>query len=175
MNETNMQKLYGNLLNANVGFNRTYDEFVSDMQDEEKRKRLHGNLSKAIPGFTRTYDEFSTDMGLPIGEQQSGQEQENESRQSWIGRKAENVWNATKSGLLRVGKQLSTFADMTAPSQYGGTTSAGWEHLPEEYKQRALLPYQERVEIAQRMQNGKGVDEATKSRQRYSCDGENRR
>lgn len=162
MNETNMQKLYGNLLNANVGFNRTYDEFVSDMQDEEKRKRLHGNLSKAIPGFTRTYDEFSADMGLPIGEQQSEQEQENESRQSWIGRKAENVWNATKSGLLRVGKQLSTFADMTAPSQYGGTTSAGWEHLPEEYKQRALLPYQERVEIAQRMQNGKGVDEATK-------------
>ena len=162
MNETNMQKLYGNLLNANVGFNRTYDEFVSDMQDEEKRKRLHSNLSKAIPGFTRTYDEFSADMGLPMGEQQSEQEQENESRQSWIGRKAENVWNATKSGLLRVGKQLSTFADMTAPSQYGGTTSAGWEHLPEEYKQRALLPYQERVEIAQRMQNGKGVDEATK-------------
>lgn len=162
MNETNMQKLYGNLLNANVGFNRTYDEFVSDMQDEEKRKRLHGNLSKAIPGFTRTYDEFSADMGLPMGEQQSEQEQENESRQSWIGRKAENVWNATKSGLLRVGKQLSTFADMTAPSQYGGTTSAGWEHLPEEYKQRALLPYQERVEIAQRVQNGKGVDEATK-------------
>ncbi len=162
MNETNMQKLYGNLLNANVGFNRTYDEFVSDMQDEEKRKRLHGNLSKAIPGFTRTYDEFSADMGLPIGEQQSEHEQENESRQSWIGRKAENVWNATKSGLLRVGKQLSTFADMTAPSQYGGTTSAGWEHLPEEYKQRALLPYQERVEIAQRVQNGKGVDEATK-------------
>ena len=162
MNETNMQKLYGNLLNANVGFNRTYDEFVSDMQDEEKRKRLHSNLSKAIPGFTRTYDEFSADMGLPMGEQQSEQEQENESRQSWIGRKAENVWNATKSGLLRVGKQLSTFADMTAPSQYGGTTSAGWEHLPEEYKQRALLPYQERVEIAQRVQNGKGVDEATK-------------
>lgn len=162
MNETNMQKLYGNLLNANVGFNRTYDEFVSDMQDEEKRKRLHGNLSKAIPGFTRTYDEFSADMGLPMGEQQSEQEQENKSRQSWIGRKAENVWNATKSGLLRVGKQLSTFADMTAPSQYGGTTSAGWEHLPEEYKQRALLPYQERVEIAQRVQNGKGVDEATK-------------
>lgn len=162
MNETNMQKLYGNLLNANVGFNRTYDEFVSDMQDEEKRKRLHGNLSKAIPGFTRTYDEFSADMGLPMGEQQSEQEKENESRQSWIGRKAENVWNATKSGLLRVGKQLSTFADMTAPSQYGGTTSAGWEHLPEEYKQRALLPYQERVEIAQRVQNGKGVDEATK-------------
>lgn len=162
MNETNMQKLYGNLLNANVGFNRTYDEFVSDMQDEEKRKRLHGNLSKAIPGFTRTYDEFSADMGLPIGEQQSEQEQENESRQSWIGRKAENIWNATKSGLLRVGKQLSTFADMTAPSQYGGTTSAGWEHLPEEYKQRALLPYQERVELAQRVQNGKGVDEATK-------------
>lgn len=159
MNETNMQKLYGNLLNANVGFNRTYDEFVSDMQDEEKRKRLHGNLSKAIPGFTRTYDEFSADMGLPMGVEQ---EQENESRQSWIGRKAENVWNATKSGLLRVGKQLSTFADMTAPSQYGGTTSAGWEHLPEEYKQRALLPYQERVEIAQRVQNGNGVDEATK-------------
>lgn len=162
MNETNMQKLYGNLLNANVGFNRTYDEFVSDMQDEEKRKRLHSNLSKAIPGFTRTYDEFSADMGLPMGEQQSEQEQENESRQSWIGRKAENVWNATKSGLLRVGKQLSTFADMTAPSQYGGTTSAGWEHLPEEYKQRALLPYQERVEIAQRVRNDKGVDEATK-------------
>ncbi len=158
MNETNMQKLYGNLLNANVGFNRTYDEFVSDMQDEEKRKRLHGNLSKAIPGFTRTYDEFSADMGLPIGEQQSEQEQENESRQSWIGRKAENVWNATKSGLLRVGKQIMNLNNLVGSMPMDEPWTDSSVARQEEQMRVNATPYNERVAAAARVENGEGSE-----------------
>lgn len=155
MNETNMQKLYGNLLNANVGFNRTYDEFVSDMQDEEKRKRLHGNLSKAIPGFTRTYDEFSADMGLPIGVEQ---EQENESRQSWIGRKAENVWNATKSGLLRVGKQIMNLNNLVGAMPMDEPWTDSSVARQEEQMRVNATPYNERVTAAARVENGEGSE-----------------
>ena len=155
MNETNMQKLYGNLLNANVGFNRTYDEFVSDMQDEEKRKRLHGNLSKAIPGFTRTYDEFSADMGLPMGVEQ---EQENESRQSWIGRKAENVWNATKSGLLRVGKQIMNLNNLVGAMPMDEPWTDSSVARQEEQMRVNATPYNERVAAAARVENGEGSE-----------------
>ena len=155
MNETNMQKLYGNLLNANVGFNRTYDEFVSDMQDEEKRKRLHGNLSKAIPGFTRTYDEFSADMGLPMGVEQ---EQENESRQSWIGRKAENVWNATKSGLLRVGKQIMNLNNLVGAMPMDEPWTDSSVARQEEQMRVNVTPYNERVAAAARVENGEGSE-----------------
>lgn len=155
MNETNMQKLYGNLLNANVGFNRTYDEFVSDMQDEEKRKRLHGNLSKAIPGFTRTYDEFSADMGLPMGVEQ---EQENESRQSWIGRKAENVWNATKSGLLRVGKQIMNLNNLVGAMPIDEPWTDSSVARQEEQMRVNATPYNERVAAAARVENGEGSE-----------------
>ena len=55
MNEERMRKLYGNLRDANVGFDRTYEEFALDMQDEEKRKKLHGNLPEINPDFDRTY------------------------------------------------------------------------------------------------------------------------
>lgn len=155
MNETNMQKLYGNLLNANVGFNRTYDEFVSDMQDEEKRKRLHGNLSKAIPGFTRTYDEFSADMGLPMGVEQ---EQENESRQSWIGRKAENVWNATKGGLLRVGKQIMNLNNLVGAMPMDEPWTDSSVARQEEQMRVNATPYNERVAAAARVENGEGSE-----------------
>jgi hypothetical protein len=61
--EKNRKKLHQSLRRMYPVFKRTYDEFVSDMQDEKKRKRLHSNL-KIDLGFTRTYDEFNSDMGF---------------------------------------------------------------------------------------------------------------
>ena len=159
MNEERMRKLYGNLRDANVGFDRTYEEFALDMQDEEKRKKLHGNLPKINPDFSRTYEEFSEDMGLPIGgAEPQEQQQEQESRQSWIGRKAENLWNATKSGLLTVGKQalkLSNIAGGMPMDEPWTDTSVARQ---EDQMRVNATPYKERVAAAERVANGEGSE-----------------
>lgn len=159
MNEERMRKLYGNLRDANVGFDRTYEEFALDMQDEEKRKKLHGNLPEINPDFDRTYEEFSEDMGLPIGgAEPQEQKQEQESRQSWIGRKAENLWNATKSGLLTVGKQalkLSNIAGGMPMDEPWTDTSVARQ---EDQMRVNATPYKERVAAAERVANGEGSE-----------------
>ncbi|MCL1937363.1 MAG: hypothetical protein FWF52_03080, partial [Candidatus Azobacteroides sp.] len=60
----NSEKLYNSLKRLDPSFTRTYNEFMSDMQDENNRFRLHSNLSKLDNSFTRTYDEFSMDIGF---------------------------------------------------------------------------------------------------------------
>ncbi len=159
MNEERMRKLYGNLRDANVGFDRIYEEFALDMQDEEKRKKLHGNLPKINPDFSRTYEEFSEDMGLPIGgAEPQEQKQEQESRQSWIGRKAENLWNATKSGLLTVGKQALKLSNIVGGMPMDEPWTDTSVARQEDQMRVNATPYKERVAAAERVANGEGSE-----------------
>jgi hypothetical protein len=56
----NLKKLYNNISGTN-GFNVPYDQFQSDMQNEDNLRKLHGNLLKR-EGFNVPYDQFKTDM-----------------------------------------------------------------------------------------------------------------
>lgn len=60
----NLQRLHENLSKKD-GFNVPFDQFESDMQDENNLKRLHGNLSTK-DNFNVPYEQFKTDMwGAP--------------------------------------------------------------------------------------------------------------
>lgn len=59
----NLKKLHDNL-SKREGFNVPYEQFESDMQDENKLKTLHSNLSKQSD-FTVPYDQFKVDMFDP--------------------------------------------------------------------------------------------------------------
>ena len=72
MANENLKRLHESLANKNIGFNRTLQEFESDMQDEYNRKELHASLNKIDKGFTRGYDDFSSDMGFVSTPQVSG-------------------------------------------------------------------------------------------------------
>jgi hypothetical protein len=73
MPNDNLKKLHSNLTNKWEGFNVSYDQFKTDMQNESNLKKLHSNLTKEWEGFSVPYEQFKSDMGVGVKKKVSGE------------------------------------------------------------------------------------------------------
>lgn len=59
-----LKQVYNWARKKNSRFERTYEEFETDMKNEGSRKQFYGWLREYNPDFRRSYDEFNADMGF---------------------------------------------------------------------------------------------------------------
>lgn len=60
----NIEKLHKNISNKRGDFKVPIDQFVSDLQDEEKRRRIYDGMSNIFEGFNASYEDFSSMIGF---------------------------------------------------------------------------------------------------------------
>ncbi|WP_321995360.1 JAB domain-containing protein [Draconibacterium orientale] len=109
----NLKKLHSNLMKKD-GFEVPYDQFVTDMQDENNLKKLHYNLMQK-DGFRVPYKQFQTDMfggtqdneTYPETLANTNDSVKKENNESFVKKLGETTWNELNVGANNLGSWMA--------------------------------------------------------------------